>query len=709
MSTFPRILLLLSIFLCFRISIQGNVFKQGFIMEKIGTMIKHTNTLNFVVPLHFDEYEKLLEKIDNKTIVGFTKMRDFMKPQKQFFENENTNKSSIYSMQSYSELAVFLFSESFRNNQTNKKEGRYQLIEKLDNMISQKINVEKAKIIGLLRVTVNKFGKIKNLFNQNKEKRRGLFNIFGEFSKALIGTATMGDIKRLNAKIDNSREVSEKIFKINNKLVTIVSLQNFQIGNLTEHLSVLDETVSTLITDLNQIETKIRLEAFISVRNMIFETIETFANTIKNTFFLVQIKINSLTESLYATLNNKISPNLIDPLEMKHMLISASKEIPENLFPTPLMYENAIFKSYKLLSTDFITYKNSFAVILNVPLINTEAQYDILKIDTLPIPLSSKSKITSELQFPQNKLFITTNDRKQIAITNSDTINKCKVFGKYFLCNANMKLNKNSKILNCINEIENDEQETPNCKKLIRISNTTNKFIYRNFNMWSFYLEKEESVKIKCHSVNKGPSRNTEVKCIKFARLGQFHLEPNCGIEGELFSIPESFEFKSEAKVLDFENSLKNVTKSIYTLETLPWKTVEISKMKMENKHLQELKFELEEISNNADRNAEHGRVKLLLEQINEIENEAEMIANRAPILKDDEIVNICFGIAILTIAIFLGIVSYKLFITRKIIGLISGRIKDLDTVSKKQKTKVADCQEVVLPLIPQTNIPKNN
>ena len=394
MSIITKIFLLLSIFLCFRISLQTNVFKQGFIMEKIGTMIKHTNTLNFVVPLHFDEYEKVLEKIDNQTIEGFTKMRDFMKPQKQFYENEETYNSSIYSMQSYSELAVFLFSESFRNNKTNKKEGKFQLIKKLDNMIAQKIDTEKSEIIGLLRVTIRKFGKVKNLFNQNKEKRRGLFNIFGEFSKALIGTATMGDIRRLNAKIDNSKEVSEKIFKINNKLVTIVSLQNFQIGNLSEHMNILDETVSTLITELNAIETKIRLEAFMSVRNMIFETIESFANTIKNTLFLVQIKINSLTESLYATLNNKISPNLIDPLEMKQMLISASKEIPENLFPTPLMYENAIFKSYKLLSTDFITYKNSFAVILNVPLINTEAQYDVLKINTLPIPLSSQTPIS---------------------------------------------------------------------------------------------------------------------------------------------------------------------------------------------------------------------------------------------------------------------------------------------------------------------------
>ena len=206
MSITTKIFLLLSILLCFRISLQTNVFKQGFIMEKIGTMIKHTNTLNFVVPLHFDEYEKVLEKIDNQTIEGFTKMRDFMKPQKQFYENEETYNSSIYSMQSYSELAVFLFSESFRNNKTNKKEGKFQLIKKLDNMIAQKIDTEKSEIIGLLRVTIRKFGKVKNLFNQNKEKRRGLFNIFGEFSKALIGTATMGDIRRLNAKIDNSCE-----------------------------------------------------------------------------------------------------------------------------------------------------------------------------------------------------------------------------------------------------------------------------------------------------------------------------------------------------------------------------------------------------------------------------------------------------------------------------------------------------------------------
>ena len=131
---------------------------------------------------------------------------------------------SIYNLQSYSELAVFLFSESFRENGTNRKIANKYLVTQLDTMIIEKINNEKSKIKNLFRSTFQQFQKIRNLFEPSKAKRRGLFNFWGEFESKIFGVATEADIRKLESKIENSQEISKKVIKINDKLISIVHL-----------------------------------------------------------------------------------------------------------------------------------------------------------------------------------------------------------------------------------------------------------------------------------------------------------------------------------------------------------------------------------------------------------------------------------------------------------------------------------------------------
>ena len=684
--SFKTIKVLISIFCIIPIYAKLDKIKHGIIFTKVGNLIKHTNSLHFLIPIHLDHYEMLLSKLDESAILGFDKLVKFIPEQKNIYTNTIGNETSIYRLRDYSELAMYLFSESYRTENPNKAFSNQQIITRLAEIIRDRIDSEKSKVTELFSTTKSKFHKIKHLFDAKNHHTRGLINLGGEISKVLFGTATESDINKLNAKIQKNAKSNEKLLKINNKVISILSLQNFAIGNLSEHVHMIDKSLLILTDDLSVIQQKLRLESFLVVKNLIFESIDRFSSNMKNALILFQIRINSLSESVFATISNKISPNLLDPIELRHTLVEASKAIPQNLYPIPLAYENSIFKAYNLISTDFVKINDSFSIIINIPLINTDQQFEVSTVQTLPIPLSRFSNVTSELKFPKNKYFITTFDKQQMTTTNKENLDDCNKFDKYFLCNSNIKFDKNNKNLKCLQQILNDE-EIFDCEKEISISNNTNKFIYLENNTWAFYLPQPELVKIECHIQNTGPDSNAIIKYLKLGRIGHFQLQPNCGMDGKQFSIPKSFEIESKVQILNIQETFRDITDEIEIFNSASWESIDISNFKRQPQNLETLEMELTKLSQNTEHDTTQEQVFKLLEQVKSLQKEASSFELEEPILSNNTITNITFGLIICIILIWLIIMTYKLYIARSVLSFLVFKYSNLENKKGKNKT----------------------
>ena len=664
-----------------------NILTRGIYFKNIGRMIKHTNIFNIILPIQLLEYDRFLNLLNNHTLQGFAELENFIPKQKHLYQSTIENDTKLYHMRSYSEIAAWLFSEKFRTNTPNISIPNNELVTKLESIISERIISEKDRISNLFQSTTAKYSKVKNLFTVNEKYKRGLIDLGGEISKALFGTATSADISKLNAKIQKNYESNQKILKINNKLISILSLQNLEIGNLTQHMSKIEDNMITLIDDLSIIQRKLKMEAFLIVKNMFFESIDRFSNTVKNLLLGFQIKLNSLSESIFGVINNELTPNLINPNEMRKILISATKHIPQQLFPIPLMFEQAYFDAYRHLTTNFIRFNDSYSIVINIPLINTEQQFDITETFTLPVPLSNNSNFTSELVFPYNKYIITTLDKNKIAIMDKQDLEQCKQFNQFFLCNCNIQFDKNSKLLNCINEILTNNDNTDHCARKIKRFNTSNKFVYVSDNIWAYYLYKTQTVKITCHIQNNGPDSSKKVNFIKLNRIGFFRIEPNCALDADEFSIPESFEIETKSTMLQFSTTFNNISEYFEPLKSIAWQKIESPLRQLDPVHLSYLKTELR--SNELKDEKNRDTINQLLQQVTTIQHETEYSAYQQPILTDNQIINITFG-TILTLALLaLSIFSYKLYVTRQIISEMSYKIKDIQDGNKKLKTKV--------------------
>ena len=206
-------------------------------------------------------------------------------------------------------------------------------------------------------------------------------------------------------------------------------------------------------------------------------------------------------------------------------------------------------------------------------------------------------------------------------------------------------------------------------------------------NIWAYYLYKTQTVKITCHIQNNGPDSSKKVNFIKLNRVGFFQIEPNCALDADEFSIPESFEIETKSTMLQFSTTFNNISEYFEPLRSFAWQKIESPLRQLDPVHLSYLKNELRnnELKNEKNRDT----INQLLQQVTTIQHEAEYSAYQQPILTDNQIINITFG-TILTLALLaLSIFSYKLYVTRQKISEMSYKIKDIQDGNKKLKTKV--------------------
>ena len=91
--SFKTIKVLISIFCIIPIYAKLDKIKHGIIFTKVGNLIKHTNSLHFLIPIHLDHYEMLLSKLDESAILGFDKLVKFIPEQKKYLHKYNRQRN----------------------------------------------------------------------------------------------------------------------------------------------------------------------------------------------------------------------------------------------------------------------------------------------------------------------------------------------------------------------------------------------------------------------------------------------------------------------------------------------------------------------------------------------------------------------------------------------------------------------------------------
>ena len=88
--------------------------------------------------------------------------------------------------------------------------------------------------------------------------RRGLFNIIGEISNKLVGTATEREVEESRVRIASVRKLNHRITHLVNQLVTVVNQTHNQVKQNYQHIREFEQYIMLVAREIHLIHLKMR-------------------------------------------------------------------------------------------------------------------------------------------------------------------------------------------------------------------------------------------------------------------------------------------------------------------------------------------------------------------------------------------------------------------------------------------------------------------
>lgn len=141
---------------------------------------------------------------------------------------------------------------------------------------------------------------------------------------------------------------------------------------------------------------------------------------------------------MHGLTTHKVTPNLIPPTDLHNILQEASNQLKAN--PKLMLPESdglAIWKYYQFLKLDAFVYNDIIIIILTLPLVNKDLQFDLFKAHNLPL-LHPDIKKLFQYEVESSYVAICT-DGNYLTLPKEDDILACQISAGHF-CNLNTPL-----------------------------------------------------------------------------------------------------------------------------------------------------------------------------------------------------------------------------------------------------------------------------
>ena len=254
--------------------------------------------------------------------------------------------------------------ESFSNTLKNLREG----VESLD---------------GVLTGTLQSYMDYKSLGSRT---RRSVLPVVGKIMSFLFGTISESDLEDIRRALN---ELSKNQIDIVHMLEEQMSILNVSRAQIAENrMAILDLVKCVNLFDL-------RLAELTEAIQKRFEKVETFINVYAQMDLIISgikdaiLRANFYLENLRMELNmlslNHLSPSLITPKNLKQLLLTIKTKLPFSL-KLPEDPDTNIWYFYKTLNCKTLLDNDKLLVVINVPLLDQNGEYEVFKVHVLPLP-----------------------------------------------------------------------------------------------------------------------------------------------------------------------------------------------------------------------------------------------------------------------------------------------------------------------------------
>lgn len=403
--------------------------QTAFNIEKI----KQTQTNTTQQPVLFEHVQKI-ELTRSQYIV--TSYLDFTPYYKGFNALETFANRLATEISELSEIEMPYFIRLDRD-----EKGKYDEIFRIHKVevqsligVIEKQKVQFNKIIDHMTMTTEKV-KPKDPNVHERQKRGFLLGVFDFLFGGNSNSATIEQIKQNLAILEQNQGILADGLEDQLKLI---NNQNVQISQNRIVVNSLNRELIQLNNSLNGLAESMKVLTF--SRNFILAMLQTRhqLDTLRDGLHNLQSDLNRINDYMHGLTTHKVTPNLIPPTDLRQILDEAKDQLKAN--PKLMLPDSqgiAIWKYYQFLKINAFVYDDIIIIILTLPLVDKDLQFDLFRAHNLPLLQPNMKKL---FQYDLDTSYVAVRkDGNYLTLPNEEDILTCHISAGHF-CNLNTPL-----------------------------------------------------------------------------------------------------------------------------------------------------------------------------------------------------------------------------------------------------------------------------
>lgn len=413
-----------------------------------------------------------------------------------------------------------------------------------------------------------------------RRERRSLIPIIGEALSWAFGLISEKDLTNIRKNINNLAENQQRIMHVVHESISILNMSRIEISEnrhaimgLVTSVLRLDKKLENLVNELQRqiSENKHFTEMYLKLDLIIGEIKDMVQNAM---FYLehLQTQLNFLALG-------KLNPSCLSPKNLLHLLTEIKSHLPSSLSLISDPKTN-LWLYYKQLQTSALLFDDKIVVVIKIPLLQVNNQYEIWKVFNLPIIIRSldgdqnAQGMVATYRIESSGLMINKAKTKyallnqvELAVCSEPTVNYCNVQSPIFPVNL-AKL--------CIVHLflQKTEMVRKYCESIVMM-NTRLPFAIKLMNfLWGVVSQTELTFSIVCNN-------DQSITKITKPPIDILRVGAECIASNDFFTLTSSYVHTSDFEVVNEDlNLLRSINISqINVLSPLEIKYPNFSKI----------------------------------------------------------------------------------------------------------------------------------
>lgn len=227
---------------------------------------------------------------------------------------------------------------------------------------------------------------------QTREKRSALLPVVGDLLSALFGVATQENAERVREGLLNLNNRQNQMSDVLSKSIHLMNRTNEQVQINRNALKRIANVTAEIQNEIQKFYNDLYFELYPEFLYVhLISRLQALFNLVSSTIRQMHLTLTSLLVQLQSSVQGDLSPSLIHPVDLFNVLSTIKSKLPSGVELPYSLNREGLQLYYQYLKPMVIPAADSFYVIMAVPLIHKNTEYEINRAVQVPVAHSNTS------------------------------------------------------------------------------------------------------------------------------------------------------------------------------------------------------------------------------------------------------------------------------------------------------------------------------